>query len=254
MQPASQQFGAAQHQLQPAEPVTLDTLYKDIGAVPSAGHYKSEIDRTQTEFKLPMRTKLQEISALKGTMFQTMADELGKIQLSLIKMENKQIALLNDTKPLLEEIKTTVKDIRFHGMNGLQQIRTRCSGLSSANNNVIVPLLLLDEDLPNSYYLSLAERLESRLTNCIQEIRYFSVQVNARITALNNSKSMNKDQYGQTVRIGAKQVLELIKFQNESFLSITALVAVVHREVAEVKEVFLRQLSKRKTGDGAPAG
>lgn len=175
-------------------------------------------------------------------MFTVMSDELNKIQLSLMRMENKQVALLNDIKPLLDEIKSSVRDTRYHGLSGLQQIRSRCSGLS--NNNAIMPLLLLDEDLPNDFYHSVADKLEHKLTYCINEIRYFATQLKTRMDAMDASKG-GKGKYGQIIRIGSKQILELIKYQNESFMSITALVAIVHREVAEVKEVFLRVLAKK---------
>lgn len=101
--------------------------------------------------------------------------------------------------------------------------------------------MLLDEHLPNQFYVSIADRLETRLVACMESIKYFSAQLKKRLAAIEQSK---QDGANTASRVGPKQVLELIRYQNEAFMQIAASIAGVHREVDEVKEVFLKVITK----------
>ena len=118
----------------------------------------------------------------------------------------------------------------------MAQIRRRIAAEKTGG-----PILLLDEHLPNQFYVSIADKLETRLVTCMESIKYFSAQLKTRLAAIEQSRRDGSNGAG---KIGPKQVLELIRYQNEAFMKIASSIASVHREVDEVKTVFLKVISK----------
>jgi hypothetical protein len=220
--------------------IAYETLYKDLPPV-----FKLEIDRTYNEFKKPMRLKLEEISCHRGSMYDELKVGLKKIHSELLKIENKQTLLLREIKPFLEETKSVTKNARTYGAIGMQQVKSRGGGLAGGT------FLLLDESLPNNFYVQVAEKLEKRINSCIQEVNYFNKQLLVKIRAMeslqskNVSQQKNRGAYGQVVSttIGARQLLDLLKTQVEAFTRVAAHVAHVHRDTEELKLMFLSHYS-----------
>lgn len=213
----------------------LDKNYKDLPQM-----YQQEISRTVTEFIIPTRTMLLELSNHRGHLFSALEAELKKIILAVIKLEAEQSRLQSELKPFVEESKELSHTVRSSAILGLQQIHSRNQiGISAPRE--------LDENLPGKFYIQVLERIERRLNASVADVRYFEQQLRSKVTALQqqaNKGISNRGAYNQLVRIGPRQILELIQQQNAAFLKIAANVAGVHGEVDSLRVLFLQTYSK----------
>lgn len=221
------------------EGVTFDTPYKDLPV-----HYKTEVDRTFSEFKQPQKLAIASIAKSKGAAFDEMKDHLRTLHLSVLKVENQQLELQRNIRPFLEEIKHLSRDVRISGTNGIQQLKQKSSALAAYGRSA--GGIVIDENLPNSFFVAAAERLEARLSVCAEGVRYFAHQLQAKISALdrtNPASVAGQNMYGQVMRIGASQLLEVLRDQNEAFMRVAGSVAEVHRATEELRTIFLQLMN-----------
>ena len=106
-------------------PQQQDTMvqYKDVPYRDLPEPTRVEIDRTFQEFKMPLRLALDEVSKSKGRFLVDLQEELRKIYLSVLNIENQQAQLQQLIRPYLDEVKNISKDARICRTNGLQQIK-----------------------------------------------------------------------------------------------------------------------------------
>jgi hypothetical protein len=149
------QFSAAPPVAPLEEIQSWDKPYNEL----SAGT-KTEIDRTFRDFKMPFRTTMAEISKSKGGFLVDLRDELRKLYLSVLNIENQQAKLHLSIRPFLDEVKNISKDARICRTTGLQQIKN----LSVKGTSTATALMIRDEVLPNKFYVSVADRLTKNLS------------------------------------------------------------------------------------------
>jgi hypothetical protein len=237
-QPPQQQ---QQQQQQQSENIPLDSKYKDL-----PDNYKAEFDRVYKEFKAPMIENLTEISRAQGNAYDELYEQLKKIHLNTMELETEQLKLQNEVKPFVEELKPFYHDFHISGTTGLSQIRSRGGGAQGGR------IMMLDEELPDKFYLKTAEKLEKRMKECLVTVQYFEKQLAARMKVLEAfSRGRNVDgqgnallggrgQYGQVTRVGAAQLILLIKQQSEAFQRISLEVMGVHQAANEIRALYLK--------------
>ncbi|OYW84891.1 MAG: hypothetical protein B7Z20_10070, partial [Sphingobium sp. 32-64-5] len=189
----------------------VETLYKDMPAP-----YKAEIDRTWKEMKQPMKMKLEEISRSRGVIFDEVHNELRRIHLAVLNVENEQRRLQNEIRPFLADLKRTSETGRLQAAIGLQQIRNQSMGSSLALTNSSEPLRnLLDEELPCKWYGLVAEQLTSRLSKCIETVHNYERQLATRLHALQGGVlgAAGRGTYGQLRRVGVQELVALMQEQ-----------------------------------------
>ena len=189
----------------------VETLYKDMPEP-----YKAEIDRTWKEMKQPMKMKLEEISRSRGVIFDEVHNELRRIHLAVLNVENEQRRLQSEIRPFLADLKRTSETGRLQAAIGLQQIRNQSMGSSLALTNSSEPLRnLLDEDLPCKWYGLVAEQLSSRLSKCIETVHNYERQLATRLHALQGGVlgAAGRGTYGQLRRVGVQELVALMQEQ-----------------------------------------
>ncbi len=223
------------------ENVPLDTKYKNLPE-----NYKVEIDRVYKDFKAPMRETLSEIGRAKGNAYDELYEQLRKIHFNTMELETEQLKLQNEVKPFVEELKPFYHDFHLSGTTGLSQIRSRGGGTQGGR------VLMLDEELPDKFYSKTAEKLERRMKECLSAVQYFEKQLAARMKVLDafakgRGIDMNggavlggRGQYGQVTRVGAAQLILLIKQQSEAFQRISMEVMSVHQAANEIRALYLK--------------
>lgn len=241
------QLQQMQQPAKPAENIPFDTPYKDLPA-----NYKTEIDQVYTGFKVPMRQHLDLIQRAKGNGFDELFQQLKKIHLSVMQLETKQIQLKNELQPFLDDLKPFYRDFHTSATNGLTQIRSRfIGGEQQAHQQQYFSVL--DEALPDRFYLLHADRLEKRLVSCVNTVQYFEQQLAARIRVLEYSQQGHgsgygqagngmvgsRGAYGQVLRVSPSMLLTLIRQQAEVFTQISAEVALVHQLANDLRQSFL---------------
>eukprot|EP01032_Pedospumella_encystans_P023238 gene23238-26306_t len=215
----------------------VETLYKDMPEP-----YKAEIDRTWKEMKQPMKMKLEEISRSRGVIFDEVHNELRRIHLAVLNVENEQRRLQSEIRPFLADLKRTSETGRLQAAIGLQQIRNQSMGSSLALTNSSEPLRnLLDEDLPCKWYGLVAEQLSSRLSKCIETVHNYERQLATRLHALQGGVlgTAGRGTYGQLRRVGVQELVALMQEQAKVFLQIAAAVAQVHKEADSMRQLYL---------------
>lgn len=188
----------------------IETQYKDMPAP-----YKAEVDRTWKEMKQPMKTKLEEISRSRGVIFDEVHNELRRIHLAVLNVENEQRRLQSEIRPFLAELRRTSETGRLQAAIGLQQIRNQSMG-SLALTSSSEPLRnLLDEDLPCKWYALVAEQLSSRLTKCIETVHNYERQLATRLQAIQGGVlgAAGRGTYGQLRRVGVQELVTLMQEQ-----------------------------------------
>lgn len=189
----------------------IETQYKDMPA-----QYKAEIDRTWKEMKEPMKLKLEEISRSRGVIFDEVHNELRRIHLAVLNVENEQRRLQSEIRPFLADLKRTSETGRLQAAIGLQQIRNQSMGTVLAITNGSEPLRnLLDEDLPCKWYGLVAEQLSSRLSKCIETVHNYERQLATRLQAIQGGMTGGtaRGTYGQLRRVGVQELVTLMQEQ-----------------------------------------
>jgi hypothetical protein len=199
---------------------------------------KKAFERVHNDFKKPMRDGLDEIARAKLVVLEQLEAELRRTQLAVIRLESRQQQLQSDVRSFHEEAKTNLRDVHRFGTNGLQQIQNR-GGLSARGYTI-------GERLPTDFYIRVAEKVEQRLVICMEEIRDLSQQISAAVDAVSESNRKAAQVnglygYGQQARVGAKEIVQLIKHQSEAFQRVAANVAAVHEQAELLKNMYLSQ-------------
>lgn len=187
----------------------VETPYAELPA-----GYKAEIDRTWKDMKEPMKVKLEEISRSRGYIFEEVYNELRRIHLAVLKVENEQRRLQSEIRPFLAELKVTSETGRLQAAVGLQQIRNQSTGavLAIANGNDSSLRNVIDEDLPCKWFVLVAEQLANRLNSCVQTVHNYERQLSTRLGSLEQS-GMGRGSYGQLRRVGLPELVALMQEQ-----------------------------------------
>lgn len=221
--------------------IQRDTKYQDLPVA-----YKVEVDTIYKEFKTPLRAQLEKIKRHKGTLMLDWRDKLENLRLLVSNIEVAQQQMHAKISSLLEEIRPLYREFKTSSTTGLSQIKSRGGGIAGGR------VVLLDEQLPDPLYLTVAESLERRLIQCVSTIKYFEKQLVARAKALNSfyggdfgsNENSLKGSYGQILKVGPTQLLNLMKQQAEAFAIIAKEVYDVHHNTNILKQHFLRYFNK----------
>lgn len=252
--------------------------------------YRSEIERVFTEMKAPLKRGLLEIStqtivsnggqrySSTTPALQEVKDELRKLNVRLIHIENTQSQLLSVIKPHLEHLRVNAQTAHLQGSLGLRQIHLHNSqrpaflpGSVSASE-----LGLYSPDCQHGlskWFAVAAEQIEQRLQQCVARIAALEKQlatilkaagatedyhlygpvtvvadhspvgsVNLALSQRGQNMSRMNGDYGQLRRIGPQQALSLLKDQMGGFLNISSAIAQVHAETDTLREAFKQLL------------
>jgi hypothetical protein len=171
-----------------------------------------------------------------------------------MQLETEQLQLQSEVRPFLEDLKPFHRDFHSSSINGLTQIRSRGGGGLIAGGGMI----MLDEQLPDRFFLQVADRLEMRLAESIAAVHYFEQQLAARIRVLearNNSYNGNvgdgigiRGAYGQVLKVSPQMLLQLIKQQAIAFSQVAAEVGAVHQMANQLRQAFLSSQQQRNRG------
>ena len=206
----------------PASP-KLTSRFNDL---PEA--YRNEFTQTNLKYKVPMREGLDAIARFQPKMMDELRVELGRTNLAALKLGNQQDLLLSEIRSFHDEAKNNLRDVRKYGASGLQQIQNR-GGLGARS-------YLISEELPTDFYIDAASKIETRLSNLIEEVQHISQQLTSTLSVL----SGDEGQYGQQIRIGPQQLVKLIQRQSEAFARVASGVADIHRQANDMRASYLQ--------------
>mmetsp|Transcript_10869 Transcript_10869/g.17700 ORF Transcript_10869/g.17700 Transcript_10869/m.17700 type:complete len:735 (-) Transcript_10869:81-2285(-) len=263
----------------------LDTMYKDL---PQS--YKTEIDRTWKDMKQPMKQKLAEMASNRGHIFGDVAEELRRIHVAVLRVENEQRRLQSEIKPFLKQLKADSEGGRLQAAVGLQQIRQQAAGnpmtmamlsgyaaslginptitadvaktlpTTSASSSYVP---ILDESLPCKWYCHVAEQLALRLDRCVETVHNYERQLSTRLLLLQQQhrgtsiggggSSGVRGSYGELRKIGIQELVELIQEQAKVFVHVAAAVAKEHKEAETLRQMYLILLQDSQIGPVPPA-
>jgi hypothetical protein len=209
-----------------------------------------------------MRLHLEALARHKGQGYDELCQQLKKIHLSVLQLETKQWQLKQQLQPMLLEIKLMYRDFHTSACNGLSQIRSHFVSGHGIQGRHYLPTMI-DESLPDRFFLTSVEHVEHRMQQCIQNVQYFEQQLAARIRVVESSRqlvssgyyslqssassSQQQQLYGQTQRVTPAMLLSIIKQQAHNFVLLSAQVNAVHQAVHDLKQGFLhhrRQVQK----------
>jgi len=218
--------------------IPLETKYNDLPPP-----YKAEIDAIYKDCKEPLKANLNQIKRFQGTTINEWHDKLEQLRLIVVNIETAQFEMQAKINILLDEIRPLYREFKTTTTAAMSQVKSRGGGIAGGR------AVLLDEELPDHLYFTVAENLEKRLVNCISTIRYFEKQLIARANVLNSCSGREnsigtKGPYGQNLKIGAKQLLNLLKQQAEVFAHITAEVSAVHQGATVLRQYYLKYVNK----------
>ena len=206
----------------PASP-KLTSRFNDL---PEA--YRNEFTQTNLKYKVPMREGLDAIARFQPKMMDELRVELGRTNLAALKLGNQQDLLLSEIRSFHDEAKNNLRDVRKYGASGLQQIQNR-GGLGARS-------YLISEELPTDFYIDAASKIETRLSNLMEEVQHISQQLTSTLSVL----SGDEGQYGQQIRIGPQQLVKLIQRQSEAFARVASGVADIHRQANDMRASYLQ--------------
>ena len=206
----------------PASP-KLTSRFNDL---PEA--YRNEFTQTNLKYKVPMREGLDAIARFQPKMMDELRVELGRTNLAALKLGNQQDHLLSEIRSFHDEAKNNLRDVRKYGASGLQQIQNR-GGLGARS-------YLISEELPTDFYIDAASKIETRLSNLMEEVQHISQQLTSTLSVL----SGDEGQYGQQIRIGPQQLVKLIQRQSEAFARVASGVADIHRQANDMRASYLQ--------------
>ncbi|KAJ1408053.1 hypothetical protein B484DRAFT_436349, partial [Ochromonadaceae sp. CCMP2298] len=251
----------------------LDTPYNELPP-----NYRGEIDRIWKEMKQPMKQQLAEIGRSRGHIFEEVQEELRRIHVTVLRVENEQRRLQGEVRPFLAQLKLESETGRLQAAIGLQQIKQQAAGNSvslsvlssyaaalginpSITTGVANALAagaggsssgrgggrgapLLDEDLPCRWFLLVAEQLSARLGRCIDTVRGYERQLATRLhsiqqSALAGGGGGGRGSYGQLRRVGVQELVELMQEQAKVFLQVAAAVAAEHKQADALRQLYL---------------
>lgn len=195
-----------------------------------------------------MRLHLEALARHKGQGYDELCQQLKKIHLSVMQLETKQWQLKQQLQPMLQEIKLMYRDFHVSACNGLSQIRSHFISGQGIQGRHYLPTMV-DETLPDRFFLTSVEHVEQRMQQCIQSVQYFEQQLAARIRVIESSRnfvsgvssSSSSQLYGQAQRVTPAMLLSIIKQQAHNFVLLSAQVNAVHQSVHDLKTVFLQQ-------------
>lgn len=139
-------------------------------------------------------------------------------------------------KPALEQSRQEARDARGCRAQGggLQQIR------ASASSSLRIGMGMgIDEELPGPFYRGVETVLEKRLRQAQEGILQLQRQAASSRPGLGQDGGVGVGPYGQPQRVGAQQLLELLKQQNDAFMRVAATAAETHRQVEALRERYL---------------
>jgi hypothetical protein len=221
---------AAPTTLVPAAAPSSPKLNSRFNDLPEA--YKNELTQTNLKYKVPMREGLDVIARFQPKMMDELRVELGRTNLAALKLGNQQELLLSEIRSFHDEAKSNLRDVRKYGASGLQQIQNR-GGLGARS-------YLISEELPTDFYIDAANKIESRLSNLMEEVQHISRQLTSTLSVL----SGDEGQYGQQIRIGPQQLVKLIQRQSEAFARVASGVADIHRQADDMRASYLQMHCK----------
>lgn len=130
---------------------------------------------------------------------------------------NRQEHLVVYVENILKEDREHHNDCRKYGHKEMQKIeRSVISGPSQHRNEV----------LPNKFYRDIVDSIRRRISSCEEDIALFSQQL-ISTTSMSASGSI-VDSYGHQIKVGPKELIKLLKLQNETFIRISSTVAKVN--------------------------
>ena len=221
---------AAPTALVPAAAPSSPKLNSRFNDLPEA--YRNELTQTNIKYKVPMREGLDVIARFQPKMMDELRVELGRTNLAALKLGNQQELLLSEIRSFHDEAKSNLRDVRKYGASGLQQIQNR-GGLGARS-------YLISEELPTDFYIDAANKIESRLSNLMEEVQHISRQLTSTLSVL----SGDEGQYGQQIRIGPQQLVKLIQRQSEAFARVASGVADIHRQADDMRASYLQMHCK----------
>ena len=211
------------------------SMLKDKG-VEGAEAAKMIIE-TYTQFKEPMTEGLNELEKIEDIRELTLLEqELRKMRLSVLKLENRHVALCKEVSEMRETSNEQLQHARRFGRAGLDQIKKRTGhyqvGMRGGHYGQFD---YVQDEIPNAFYVAALKKLEKRLALCTEDVRQFSLQLNVSI----NNMSSHTNTYGHRMNVGPKQIVKILQHQNEMFGKVSSHIASLHKEVEIIKSDFL---------------
>jgi hypothetical protein len=189
---------------------------------------KSEIDRTYSEFKLPMETVLHEISRQSEPHHMHEVSSAQKeLRLKSRFLKIKQERCMKQGKSLRETARTHLFASRRYGNGGMEQIHKR--------EVYDVPL---NEALPTDFYCELLRDFEARAQTHGGQVS--AVEKDLSVLLQNHGRRRQDES-----AINRETVMRVIRNQQEAIERLGALVGRLHRDTEGVKQEYLtmRQVS-----------
>ena len=195
------------------------------------------IIETYTQFKEPMTEGLNELEKIEDIRELTLLEqELRKMRLSVLKLENRHVALCKEVSEMRETSNEQLQHARRFGRAGLDQIKKRTGhyqvGMRGGHYGQFD---YVQDEIPNAFYVAALKKLEKRLALCTEDVRQFSLQLNVSI----NNMSSHTNTYGHRMNVGPKQIVKILQHQNEMFGKVSSHIASLHKEVEIIKSDFL---------------
>jgi hypothetical protein len=193
---------------------------------------KEEIDRVYQKYKKPARDYLDEIAKTEGSSTDQVADRIRASNLIKLRIGNKQVALRRGLGALRDEAMQISMEARKSGNSCLEEIKLYGTGRLRKGGQQLTP---------NEFFIAALARLSKRLDGYVQEAAHIEQQLQAaQNLATGRGQMQDGGMYGQYQKIGAKEILQLIKSQHEAFLTVTARIAECHRDADMLRNAFKR--------------
>ena len=191
---------------------------------------KAKLKATSVSFVKPMNEKLKK---LESTTFASNHDPerqraaLSKIKVAMIKLCARQEQMLSEAKRFKDQTQRQCDDARRYG---LEKIKEEGNGHGRGR--------LQQTRLPNPFFQGALDNMDQRLQSVALEIDEFRQLLEISYSTV-ESERMGGAGYGQRVKIGAQQLVQVIQRQHEAYLRIAASVAELHRGVDELRKQFM---------------
>ena len=211
----------------PQNDVPYDQLRKNYAP------YADLIDKIHVEYMMPMKKGLARLSSASVLSSNgPMQAELSKLRVAILKLSLRKEQMLEEVKQFQDESRQQSDDARRFGHQEVGNLRVGTGyQLQRHRQNH----QQREERLPNEFFRDSLGNLETRLGRVAQEIDEFHELLNISFSAV----SAGSGAYGQRVKIGAQQLVQVIQRQNEAFLRIATTVAQLHRDVEEMRREYL---------------
>ena len=184
----------------------------DVNKTPKAfSENQKYVFETHQKFIQPMEEGLKELKSHdQPAKLDIVQNQLQKIKLITLRLENRLEQLKAETKQAKDSSIQQYREFQHSGPSGIKQLQ---SGH------------LVSMELPIDFFQGSLKSMEERLAVLQHDIRSFSLQLEDF-----NELDRGDNAYGMRSKIGAKQIANLIRRQNDQFIRIAAALSDIHTE------------------------